>query len=258
MRLKLFALFVALEVAGFGGWSWLHREAPAEAAAAAPLKSAALSAPAYSHLRLSARNENQAASLRVKYGTEDALKTLDSLPKNHTATLKNLVLDYSPQAHRGLGGENLIILRAVNMGANEFGAVLTHEMGHNVDAALLKPAKKIVRGGFKDGDLPVYETDPSLLFYRISWASETERLKNASNLDFVSGYAMQDPFEDFAETYTFYRLHNLSFRALTAKNDALARKYAFMRDMVFAGETFKTGKAEDLRLFLTPRNLCKR
>ncbi|MFH0879394.1 MAG: hypothetical protein V2A34_06745, partial [Lentisphaerota bacterium] len=172
---------------------------------------------------------------------------LARLPARHSTSLKNIVLDYRPDAQRGLGGQTMVILRA-NLPQNEITAVLIHEIGHNVDLGLLEaPTQNGVASTFHDGDIPVLEGDSSLAFYRINWDSNSALKRTASNLDFVSGYAMSDPFEDFAETYVFYVLHNADFRALTAGSDALAKKYAFMRDAVFSGKEFATGNANAIQ-----------
>ncbi len=94
----------------------------------------------------------------------------------------------------------------------------------------------------------MYESDPSLDFYRISWSNEKTRGKEAVNFDFVSGYAMTDPFEDFAESYVYYVLHNADFKAKAQTSDALYQKYVFMKNTVFKGYEFATGeyKPEEL------------
>ncbi|MEK9132386.1 MAG: hypothetical protein AAB606_01605, partial [Patescibacteria group bacterium] len=103
--------------------------------------------------------------------------------------------------------------------------------------------------GFYDFDLPVTKDDKSSLFYKITWRSESVMRSNSSELDFVSLYGMTNPFEDFAETYTYYRLHGAEFRKLAKKNYKLWRKYKFMKKYVFAGAEFDTGgDAENLNI----------
>jgi hypothetical protein len=167
-------------------------------------------------------------------------KALNKLPAEHAKTVRNIILDFSPAANRGLGGNNLIILRSVGMGANELIGVLVHEIGHNVDYGYLTDKNTDKRSGFMDGNSPVYITDPSVDFYRICWDNESKLKKTANNFDFVSGYAMADPFEDFAETYTYYVLHGNDFRALTSANPNIYAKYRFMKYRVFNGVEFDT------------------
>lgn len=174
----------------------------------------------------------------------EIVNVLQKLPGDHIQTLKNIVLDYNPEAHRGLGGRNVIILRAVNMETAEFVGVLVHEIGHNVDLGHLSEESKAKRSEFMDGKKPVYVGDPSLDFYRISWKNDQKRKKTASSLDFVSGYAMTDPFEDFAESYVYYVLHNKDFKSKAQTSNTLLEKYNFIKYTVFGGGEFDTG--EDL------------
>jgi hypothetical protein len=193
------------------------------------------------HVRFSAKDSgNKFRTLSVAK-KEELIKTLQKLPLNHTSALKNLILDYNPNAQRGLGGKSLIILRAVNMSPEEFNGVMIHEIGHNVDLGAIKERDKSEVSEFKDGKTSIYEGDASLDFYRISWINDKTRKKYASNLDFVSGYAMTDPFEDFAETYVYYVLHNKEFKSKTQTSTQLFTKYEFMRDTVFQGYEFDTG-----------------
>jgi len=171
---------------------------------------------------------------------QQIMSTLKNLPVEHANTVKNVILDYDPAVHRGMGGNHLIILRGVNMDTEEFVGVFVHEIAHNVDYAALEPSKTEEESAFVDGSMPVYVTDPSLDFYRISWEDSLTRKKTATNMDFVSGYAMSNPFEDFAETYTYYVLHGNDFRGLTASSSSLYAKYRFMKYRVFNGQEFDT------------------
>ena len=169
---------------------------------------------------------------------------LSHLPIEHAQTIKNIVLDYNPKAHRGLGGNNLVILRGIGMDDKEFISVLVHETGHNVDYGYLTHENTEERSAFRDGGHSIYITDPSVDFYQISWEDEKTLKKTANNLDFVSGYAMTDPFEDFAETYTYYVLHNEDFKTLTASSPKLYAKYQFMKERVFNDAEFNTGDSQ--------------
>ena len=75
---------------------------------------------------------------------DELMAVIAKLPSEHVSTLKNLVLDNDPNAHRGLGGKSLIILRGVNMDSGEMAAVLIHEIGHNVDLGYLSEKDKSV------------------------------------------------------------------------------------------------------------------
>lgn len=193
------------------------------------------------HVRFAAKTDNNEYETISSAKKSELIATLKKLPESHTSALKNIILDYNPNAQRGLGGKSLIILRAVNMELAEFTGVLIHEIGHNMDLGTLKETEISKVSEFKDGKTPIYESDTSLDFYRISWKNDTTRKRSASNLDYVSGYAMTDPFEDFAETYVYYVLHNKEFKSKTQTSEQLLAKYEFMRDTVFEGFEFETG-----------------
>ncbi len=164
-------------------------------------------------------------------------KTLLELPYSHRNQLANLTLFYTADGRRGLGGGNSIILRCNNVTDEELSSVFVHEIGHLVDDTLLFGTRGI-ESGFHDFETPIYTDDPSAYFYKISWLSEKITRQNSNSLDFVSLYAMTDPFEDFAETYTYFRFHGPEFRRLAKSNSALQQKYNFMKNYVFYGQEF--------------------
>ena len=253
MRLKILSLFVAIQALSFGFWQHY---------AAEPVQASLLEAghvhpapkpvaeefsnfsPEIPGLRFSARNMDDQEGLLHPIKQDQIKSALKKLPASHAETVKTIILDYKAEAHRGLGGNSMIILRGVDMSAEETVAVLVHEVAHNVDYAYLTPTESKVESSFRDGGTPLYESDPSLEFYRISWQADQKRKKTATNMDFVSGYAMADPFEDFAESYIFYILHNRDFRVLASSSDALYAKYLFMKHQVFGGLEFDSGDGQ--------------
>jgi hypothetical protein len=180
-------------------------------------------------------------------------KTLKAMPEETTGQLKNLTLYFTPDGRRGLGGGSTIILRCQNISDGELASVLVHELGHIQDTGVMKGNYWVKESEFKDGKSSIYQDDPSLGFYRLSFSNETTLKKSATEDDFVSGYAMTDPFEDFAETYNFYVLHGENFRTIMKDNNILRKKYIFMRDTVFHGQEFSNDSGTDFSLF-TGRN----
>lgn len=164
-------------------------------------------------------------------------RTLMQLPNDHRKQLSELTLFYTNDGRRGLGGNQAIVLRCLKVTEGELAAVLIHEIGHLVDASLLT-GSSFVFSGFYDFEVPVSEDDPSAQFYKITWDSESQKKSGTTQYDFVSLYAMTDPFEDFAETYTYYRLHGPAFKKLGETNEALKKKYDFMKNVVFNGQEF--------------------
>ncbi len=165
-------------------------------------------------------------------------RTLKSLPQEPVKKLKNLTLYFSDSGRRGLGGGNTIILRCQNVTDEELVGVLVHEIGHIMDTGVLRGSIYAGKSEFMDGGSNVYENDLSLGFYRLSFQSDTELKPDASKYDFVSGYAMSDPFEDFAETYAFYILHGDEFRELAGENSILNQKYEYMKSVIFEGKEY--------------------
>ena len=126
----------------------------------------------------------------------------------------------------------------------EFSNVLVHELGHTIDLMHMEGSDLYGRSSFMDFDDPVWSNDPSVKFYNISWVNESEIKSEANRRDFVSGYAMTDPFEDFAETFAMYVEYGEIFRFLieNEENSLLKDKYFFMKYVVFEGEEFGLDK----------------
>jgi Putative zinc-binding metallo-peptidase len=164
-------------------------------------------------------------------------QTLNSLPDKHVNHLEDLTLYFS-DGRRGLAGGSTLILRCTDVSDQELTSVLVHEMGHIVDTGLYTGNSRSGESEFKDGNIPVYKDDLSLRFYRINWENSENLKESAKKEDFVTGYAMSDPFEDFAETYNFYILHGAQFKEMAKENRQLQRKYLFMKYFIFRGQVF--------------------
>lgn len=185
--------------------------------------------------------------------------TLNQLPEEQVNHLKKLTLVFDPEARRGLGGGDTIKIRCSNVIDKELTAVLIHEIGHVVDTGLITGSRAAGDSGWRDGFITLYNNDFSLGYYQISWANERELQNEFSELDFVSGYATTDPFEDFAESYLYYRLHGPDFRYLAFFNDALASKYQFLKKEIFEGQEFGLNEtvSEELQVTTRPYDATK-
>lgn len=170
-------------------------------------------------------------------------KAVSSLPKIHTSHLDNLEVYNKDHVSRGMANSHKML---INVGtietSQELAAIFVHEMGHVVDLGYLKGSKRTGKSNFLDGEIPIYNDDRSLGFYKISWENTTKRKTNSMSSDFVSGYSMSDPFEDFAEHYIFYRLHGEKFRNMMQKSDKLKQKYVFLQYNIFEGKEFQKRK----------------
>ena len=105
----------------------------------------------------------------------------------------------------------------------EFLALFTHEFAHYLDLYYFS------KNPF--GDI-------SEDFYAISWDSTKTMKRGQTQTDFVSGYAMTNKYEDFAETLTYYMFHNADFQKKAQNSGALYFKYTFLRDNLFKDDSF--------------------
>ncbi|HCW31912.1 TPA: hypothetical protein DGH83_00210 [Candidatus Peregrinibacteria bacterium] len=166
-------------------------------------------------------------------------KTLNSLKANHVQEIQNLTLSFDPTIRRGLGGGHTMVIRCVNIDEQEMAAVVVHELGHIVDTGLLSSKKNKQQSQFDDRGNPVYSDDPSIQFYKISWLNSSSLKSNSPVSNFISGYSQELPQEDFAESYAAYILHGRLFRFYAAHNEEVAKKYIFLRDVVFKGQEYQ-------------------
>ncbi len=179
------------------------------------------------------------------------------LPKSHLSVLKKIILVFDASARRGLSASTTMKIRCVDLMGEEFRAVFVHEMGHIVDLGFLKGSKKSGTSPFRDGENPIYNDDSSLNYYSVSWKDSFIFSENAEKLDFVSGYGSSDVFEDFAETYTYYFLHGPEFRYLTRYNDALFKKYTYLKEYVFSDIEYGEALYEITPRYSRPYDITK-
>lgn len=110
------------------------------------------------------------------------------------------------------------------MKKDELIAIFIHEFSHYIDIYSLE------REEFND---------ISNHFYKISWCSTKVLNSWMTQKDFVSGYAMTNKYEDFAESLTYYILHNKDFLDKTKTSRILKRKYNFFSFYIFSNWLFK-------------------
>jgi hypothetical protein len=116
------------------------------------------------------------------------------------------------------------------MKKEEFLAVSIHEFAHFIDLYSLE--KKVLK-------------DISFYFYALSWESTKVLKPGLKQKDFVSGYAMTNKYEDFAESFTYYVLHNKDFLKKSEESKILQAKYNFLKKNVFRkGEFLETDFSE--------------
>jgi len=109
---------------------------------------------------------------------------------------------------------------------DEFLQVFTHELGHIIDLWVIQWIKSQKNTYFTEFWRSVFAIDdPSFTYYSASRYAEDIRHIGSKKADFCSGYAMTNPFEDFAECFNLYMNHNTYFKTLAKTNDMLAQKY---------------------------------
>lgn len=137
----------------------------------------------------------------------------------------SVLIDGNRTEPRGQLSGNTLILASNIPPDFESLKVLVHEIAHVIDIHALIPG--------------TFSKDPSRRFYTLSWESRSIKKKGAKLVDFVSGYALTNQYEDFAESFTFYVFHNDEFRRRAKASEVLALKYAFFRSEVFSDDVFK-------------------
>lgn len=156
-----------------------------------------------------------------------ASQVLSQMPPACVAHLKHFYVRYDNPENRGLGGKSTIILDG-NVPDAEFIALLIHEFGHVIDLGCLRGTTVAGPSEFKDGRTVIYQDDPSVSYYAISWANADHKHAYHDKEDFTSGYAAWNPFEDFAETFAYFILHREAFLKRAHENSVMAKKYRWM------------------------------
>ena len=118
---------------------------------------------------------------------------------------------------------NIHMFWVPQMSDEEFLGVLIHEFAHYYDIYSLSKN---------------HFGDESQKFYDISWLSVSIMKWWLSEKDFVSGYSMTNQYEDFAEAYLYYILHNRDFLKKAEWSSILRKKYDFFQKYVFTKNQF--------------------
>ncbi len=102
---------------------------------------------------------------------------------------------------------------------SEFTKLFVHELAHYIDIYIFFVAKN--------------RADISDEFYAISWQKPTVKRAKEWTMDFVSGYAQSNQYEDFAESFVFYVFHNATFADRALRSESLRQKYLFIANSIF-------------------------
>jgi hypothetical protein len=111
-----------------------------------------------------------------------------------------------------------------SLSKEEVVSVFVHEFWHYIDLYFLI----------------LWDTsDPSGYFYENSWEGTKVIKEWQTQEDFVSWYAMTNKYEDFAESFIYYILHNEDFLEKAKSSISLMKKYSFFEKYVFMWWDFK-------------------
>lgn len=159
-------------------------------------------------------------------------QVLRALRSPCTSNVKHFYVRYDQPESRGFASAHTIILDG-DVPDNEFRTLLVHEFAHTMDLGCMIGTPASGPSNFRDGHEVIYRDDPSILFYGISWQDEQTKLPATRGADFASGYAASDPFEDLAESVTYFVFQNDTFRLRTETNPTLAAKFAWIEQYLF-------------------------
>jgi hypothetical protein len=149
------------------------------------------------------------------------------------SVLSHLSLYKDNSDRRGSAGHTTVKINSKKIPTSrEYREVLTHELSHVIDLGVLVGNQTSKNYDFTEfGKVMRSTDDPSISFYQLSRLTETTRRREASFKDFVSGYAMKNIYEDFAESQNLRFNHNLLFQELAKNNPIIAKKYDYFKNL---------------------------
>lgn len=153
------------------------------------------------------------------------------MPQGFDNRLRTLYIVYGdPEMRRGLSGLGVVFMKGEEL---DFFRVLVHEFGHIQD--LHREVSFGEKSQFYDGQYRLFQQDPSVEYYSISWANTFERTSDLEG--YASSYGSSDPFEDFAEAFALYVLQGETFLNWQLSNTVIQKKYQFISD-AYSGRSF--------------------
>ena len=176
---------------------------------------------ASSSVTIKNQNTHMESSFRIK----TIKQILYSSVMNFNYNKLQVILDWAQREPRGRMKDAKISLSPYVTKDAEFTKLFIHELAHYIDIYALV-------GSYSRPDI-------SDSFYHISWQSPTVKRANQGTLDFVSGYAATNQYEDFAESFVFYIFHNETFADRALRSDAIREKYLFFANHIFPKKTFQ-------------------
>lgn len=159
---------------------------------------------------------------------------------NLTKTLYSINLNNSNWKRRWFAWHHSVTIYLWLVKSNkELFDVLTHELWHIIDLWIINWVDDKKSNTYTEFGKPAFNIDDlSIQYYELNRLSEKTRKNNASFKDFVSWYAMSDPFEDFAESVNMYINHHELFKKMAKTNYVLSKKFEFMNKIFWQNHIF--------------------
>lgn len=164
------------------------------------------------------------------------IRTIDrymTYSKKLSDTIYSIRLNKDIDWRRWYAGHHSITINLWWIKSNkELKEVITHELWHVIDLGIIWwYSTKLDTDYTEFGEESFSIDDHSLEFYNLSWLSEKIRKDISSYKDFVSWYALTDPFEDFAECVNLYLNHYKVFAEMSKTNYIISQKFEFMKQL---------------------------
>lgn len=166
---------------------------------------------------VSIRNENTYIDTKSRIATLKQI--LYSVPMAFDYSRLAVSIDGFQREPRGRMRDAQISLSPYVSRDSEFTKLFVHELAHYIDIYTIVSDKNGV--------------DVSDNFYTISWQKPTTKRSGEWTMDFVSGYAAANQYEDFAESMVFYIFHNATFADRWLRSESLRQKYLFFANSLF-------------------------
>lgn len=169
------------------------------------------------------KSENTTISSKGRIDTLNGILYSNAMLFNYSRL--SVIIDGLQKEPRGRMRNAQISLSPYIVRDTEFTKLFVHELAHYID----------IYAFFSNG----IRRDISNDFYRISWQSPTAKRSKQGTMDFVSGYAATNQYEDFAESFVFYVFHNATFADRALRSESMRQKYLFFSDSVFSNGYFQ-------------------
>lgn len=172
---------------------------------------------------VSVENVNTYIDSRSRISTIKEILASD--PMSFSFAKLSIAIDGFQREPRGRMKDARISLSPYIVRDTEFIKLFVHELAHYIDLYSFVPDKN--------------KYDISDSFYYISWEKPSVKRAREWTMDFVSGYAGSNQYEDFAESFVFYIFHNATFADRALRSESLRQKYLFFSHFIFPRGEFQ-------------------